>query len=224
MRKVAWLLLLLLGVCGCENRGYDTGDGTLSYMRADFCDMTVSPQGSVSCVVTDDGDTLHFSKDFNVGGTQKSDTTIRALVYYNRYDDGRACELLRAVAVPVVRYSLNDFVSYLSTDPVGFERLWLSRNGNYINFGLLLKTGQPDSVDKKQALGLLCDSVKKRADGTKCYYLHLYHAQNGVPEYYSSRAFISLPVAGSATGDEYHFSINTYKGVIEKSIIISSGI
>lgn len=206
--------LVAVALASCESRNYDTGDGELSYMRADFGVMTTQG-GIISNMVTDDGDTLWLGNVAAPSWAQSVDSTYRVLVYYNDYAN-RAPELIRATRVPTVEYVMADRLQTEATDPVGLERVWKSRNGKYINLGLALKTGQQDTQDNRQTLGIICDSVATLGNGAHKYYLRLYHAQNNVPEYYTSRTFLSLSLASMADGDEYQIIVNTYNGTVVK--------
>lgn len=210
------MLAAALWLVACENRNYETGDGDLSYMRADFGEMTTKA-GNVGLVVTDDGDTLRFGSVSAPSWAQRVDSIYRVLVYYNDYHD-KLPELIRAVYVPTVDCVMADRMQSVATDPVGLERMWKSRNGKYLNLGLLLKTGQQDTQDTRQTLGVVCDSVVLRPNGTRKLFLRLYHDQNGVPEYYTSRSFLSLNIAAMASGDECQLTVNTYDGIVVKNL------
>lgn len=221
MRRARGSILPLVGLmaallASCESRNYDTGDGELSYMRADFGVMTTQG-GAISLMVTDDGDTLQLGNVAAPSWAQSVDSIYRVLVYYNDYTN-RAPELIRATRVPTVEYVMASRLQADATDPVGLERIWKSRNGKYINLGLSLKTGRQDTDDSRQTLGVVCDSIAALSNGLHRYYLHLYHAQNNVPEYYSSRSFLSLSLTGMADGDEYQITINTYNGQVVRQL------
>ena len=47
--------------------------------------------------------------------------------------------------------------------------------------------------------------------------LRLHHDQGGVPEYYSSRIYTSIPLNGELAGKIIRLKVNTYKGEIEKT-------
>ena len=57
------------------------------------------------------------------------------------------------------------------------------------------------------------------ADNTKTLYLRLYHDQGGVPEYYSQRAFLSVPLQKLGV-DSIHFEVNTYDGIVRKTLFV----
>ena len=119
--------------------------------------------------------------------------------------------------VPVLRPA--EKVEQVATDPVGLESVWTSRNGRYVNIGLLLKTGVPDSVDARQWISVMRDGDYV-SDQTGVYAIRLLHGQNGVPEYYTSRFFVSIPVDTLPTGHRVRLRVNTYDGEVVREIIL----
>jgi hypothetical protein len=65
-----------------------------------------------------------------------------------------------------------------------------------------------------QRLGLIEDTVRSTSSGSKCVELRLYHDQNHVPEYYTSRTYVSLPLSVYSSvltsGDSIRIRIKTY--------------
>ena len=118
------------------------------------------------------------------------------------------------VAVLRIRLALD--LPPVHTDPVGFESAWISRDRKYLNLGLKLKTGKSDDTRAVQSLGIVCDSVRRRSSGSRIFYLRLYHRQNGIPEYYSTRVFASIPLESLERKDSVVLDINTYKGKVRK--------
>ena len=107
----------------------------------------------------------------------------------------------------------------VKTDPVKFESLWLSKTRKYVNLRLLLKTGMTDDSTAVQRLALVSDTVLAYPDGTRTRCLRLHHDQNRVPEYYSTQVYISIPTDSIAT-DTVSFSINTYDGLVVKTLTL----
>ena len=67
--------------------------------------------------------------------------------------------------VLVLRPHLTFDLASVSTDPLGFESLWMSKNRKYLNLTLVLKSGQTDDKKSIQSLALVCDSIRKQASG-----------------------------------------------------------
>lgn len=219
-------LSLLFVLLSCTNDPYDTGDGPLSYMVAGLAEANTDASSNIVSITTDDGDLLPLSKTVKASWAEKADTAYRALVYYNYKaatgEDGAAAELLSMsqVLTPQV-YDVGDLKEEVLTDPVVFNSAWKSNSNKFINFDLSLKTGTSDSDDAGQTIGVVCDAVEQRADGTRLVKLRLYHDQGSVPEYYSAQVYLSIPVEylpiEPSAGDGVEIDINTYDGHVVKN-------
>lgn len=218
--KVYKLLFLALPLlAGCSSDGYETGDSGLSYMHADFVEAHTSDKGQFDRVLTDDDAELSLSPNAYASWATKADTTYRALLYYNKVGSDNTVQPIQIVHVVTARYANTERTDTLRTDPITFQSLWRSRNGKYLNIGFYIKTGT-DEEGKigSQTVGLRRDSVVTAADGGRIVYVTLTHNQNNVPQYYSSRAYLSLPLEGDDRQSAFHVKINTYAGRVEKVI------
>ena len=126
-------------------------------------------------------------------------------------------------------YTLTPRRSYreeeIKTDPLSLDALWLSENGKYVNLTLTLKTGTTDGESSLQSIGSLLRGLTVNADGTATADVVLLHDQADVPQYYSARVYASIPTAAltvdggsSATIDSVSIEINTYKGLIKRTV------
>ena len=213
------VLAAALMFAGCKRNAYDDGDGDLSYMRADFTEAHTVAQKQMDYAVTDEGDKVVFSHRYTCEWAAKADSTYRTLVYYNKADEAQTVDVVTVSNVPVLRFSTNpsdNRTALKRMDPVVFESVWMSSNRKWLNLGFAIKTGQADKQDSRQLLGCFCDKVEDLESGGKEYHLSLYHAQNNVPEYYSSRMFASIPLSGLNTGDRIVSSIMSYDGLVTK--------
>ena len=102
-------------------------------------------------------------------------------------------------------------IKAMKTDPVRIESMWVGKSKKYANLSLYLMTGTTDSDSLKQVLGCRRDALVTNADGTRTLRLTLYHNQGGVPEYYSQRVYLSIPIQGMKV-DSIWFTVNTYEG------------
>lgn len=218
-------LPLVFALLACENEAYDTGDGPLSGMRADFVEALTDADAHMASVETDDGERLFLTDRVTVGWMERPDTVYRALLYYNKVEaDGctyRAEPLgIQQVLVPPVT-AVEALKDGLKADPLDFVSSWKSANGKYLNLELGVKTGTVDGSYGTQTLGLVCLGVDERTDGTRLVRLALYHDQAGVPEYYTTDAYVSiavsrLPIEPTA-GDEVSIDIETYDGTLTRT-------
>lgn len=219
------LLPLVFALFACENEVYDTGDGPLSDMRADFVEAQTDADARMASVETDDGERLYLTGAVTVGWMERPDTVYRALLYYNKVkaDGGTYCAEplgITQVLVPPVT-AVGDMNDDLKADPLDFVSSWKSANGKYLNLELGVKTGTVDGSYGTQTLGLVCLGVDERADGTRLVRLALYHDQAGVPQYYTATVYLSIAVSRlpiePTEGDEVSVDIETYGGTLTRT-------
>lgn len=207
LNRIVYIILFLglssLLFSSCTNEGYDTGDGGLSYLCADFVEAQTNSDTIITTVETDDGVALSLSMALKPNWASVPDTLYRALLYYNK--KGNPVEPLALSRVPVVVPKIQK--DSLLTDPMGVESVWTSANGKYVNMSLLVKTGIPDSVDAKQWIAVVYDPETDNQTSN----LLLLHSQNGVPEYYTARMYLSIPA--SLFQDDVNIRVNTYSGM-----------
>jgi hypothetical protein len=216
------ICLLLLSLAACTNNSYDSGDGTYSLMRADFSDIHVNADKKADYMLTDDGDSLQFSSQITNKYFTIPNTFYRALLYYNKVD-GQA----ETLSLNLLGYFTPSLMSKMKTDsiftdPVYFESAWKSKNGLYINIAINKLSGKVDSSDGLHVIGLMEDALVHNADGTRTAVVMLFHNQNKVPEYYTTKSYLTLPLSyfrkELLPGDKIKIRVNTYdKGIIEKT-------
>jgi hypothetical protein len=220
MKKSAPLLLLLslLTLFSCEQDLYEKGDNEYSYMRADFVEAVVGSDKQVVYVVTDNDERLLLTAPYTDSWIGRSDTVYRAILYYSNQDDRAKVELMGRVSTLSIKtdsVSVGTWKEKLA-DPLGLETAWVSFNKKYLNLGLVLRTGAVDDESKIQKLGMHYSSSYINADSTRTVHLLLSHNQGEVPEYYSQRVYVSVPISEVPT-DTLRVSINTYNGVVTKN-------
>jgi hypothetical protein len=184
---------LFLFLSACSSDSYDSGDGKYSYLTIDLVDAHSTDAPTIDYALTDQGDTLFFSSPIGATWATRPDSIYRALLYYYNNVSQEPVEAIAVSQVPVLRPQVG--ADSIGVDPLGYESGWVSSTGKWLNLRLTLKTGQEEGVDERQVLGLTCDSVKQFFSGSTTYYLTLRHNQNGVPEYYSTSVYVSIPVA-----------------------------
>lgn len=223
--RLGWAACAALLLAACQHDAYDTGDSRYSYLRTDFAEVYSDGNGVLWSAITDDGDSLVFSPTVQRAWASRPDSAYRALVYYNLQPGGVAAA---ASAVPLTVEPVSVAMVYvlrplsgadslaLMADPVVFESAWLSRNRRYVNLGLALMTGQPETADASQAIGLVCDRVLAGNDGRRTYYYRLCHDQGNVPEYYKGTVYVSIPVSEMRAGDAVSITVPTYNGTVTR--------
>lgn len=212
------LVGLLFFSTSCSNTSYEEGDSRLSYLRTDFADATTDSQGRLSAATTDDGVSLTFTRPMQTSWSNAADSLCRVLLNYNMYANGADSNVVEPLAAKIV-YTLQpakpSVQTQAATDPVSLVSAWKSKNGNYVNLRLGLKTGKASGDDQRQSIGLALDSTVT-SDGSTTYCLRFLHSQGGVPEYYTTDVYVSIPIKQMTTGSKVRLSLNTYNGWVTR--------
>ena len=219
MKKLFRLIVIITVNCqlstiisSCSQDVYDKGEGKYSLLRGDFAEAVVNSNQQVTKIVTDDGDELSLTAPYTAKWVSKADTTYRCMLYYNKVDN--QAEVVSMGQVPCANIALlSNFDKPLLTDPVKFESTWMSKTGKYLNLSLQLKTGVTDDSTAAQSLAIISDTLVKHADGKQIRHLILYHDQGNVPEYYSTKVYLSIPT-NRIDADSVRISINSYDGEV----------
>lgn len=220
--KTTFHIIALVGLLffstSCSNTSYEEGDSKLSYLRTDFADATTDSQGRLSAATTDDGVSLTFTRPMQTSWSNAADSLCRVLLNYNMYANGSDSNVVEPLAAKIV-YTLQpakpSVQTQAATDPVSLVSAWKSKNGNYVNLRLGLKTGKASGDDQRQSIGLALDSTVT-SDGSTTYCLRFLHSQGGVPEYYTTDAYVSIPIKQMTTGSKMRLSLNTYNGWVTR--------
>lgn len=216
MKNIVGMVVgMVLLLTACTTDGYETGDGDYSFLTTEFVEVYSNSQLMLTRAVDDSDNHFIFKTPCSYSWVSKPDSVYRAILYYNT-NEGETVEPYRVSPVVVLKLRNKEEVKDIYTDPLIFESAWISKNRKYLNIGLAVKSGTTESQDEqlKQIVGILCDEVTIKGDGTKCYHLILTHNQNGVPEYYTNRAYVSMPLDGIGANDEIELTINTYQGPV----------
>lgn len=220
--KTTFHIIALVGLLffstSCSNTSYEEGDSKLSYLRTDFADATTDSQGRLSAATTDDGVSLTFTRPIQTSWSNAADSLCRVLLNYNMYANGADSNVVEPLAAKIV-YTLQpakpSVQTQAATDPVSLVSAWKSKNGNYVNLRLGLKTGKASGDDQRQSIGLALDSTVT-SYGSTTYCLRFLHSQGGVPEYYTTDAYVSIPIKQMTTGSKVRLSLNTYNGWVTR--------
>lgn len=219
VRMSVWLMVTAFLLVTCTTHDYETGDGKFSYYRADFVDIYTNSNAYFVNAMTDDGDSLVFSSPFSVKWATTPDSAYRALLYYNKEEGKLQPRSAQTVLVPNIRPISK--VKTMYNDPVKMISAWRSRNGRYVNLCLGLVTGTNEDDESKHSVGMICDTLLQHDDGSKHLQLKFYHSRNGMPEYYTTKLYFSIPLKNNpyhlGTGDSLSVMVNTYEGWVTKT-------
>lgn len=221
MIRALYIILAVVVLAACETDTYETGDGKYSYLRAEFAMVKTSDSKKIVSAETDDSEILAISPAFTCEWAEKGDTTYRALIYINKVESAKT-NILSVAQVPVLFPHSHEEVDTVGYDPLDVESAWLSHNGRFANLRLAIKTGTPDDPGLRQTIALAADNITDLGNGNTRYYVTLRHNQNGVPEYYTSNLYVSIPTDKLGVGDEMSITVNTYKGKREFLFVIPS--
>ena len=199
-------------ITSCATDAYDKGEGDYSQMQAEMALVYVDKDLVATSFVTDDGEKLTTAPPFKSSWMTTPDSTYRAVTYFSKKAGGMAevKGLTRVAVTPPKRQK------DLKTDPVRFESAWTSCGGKYLNASIYLMLGSTSDDKAIHTLGCHIDTLQRNDDGTKTMQLTLYHDQGGVPEYYSQRTYVSIPL-DNATADSVRLTIHTYDGIVRKT-------
>lgn len=178
-------------------------------------ELSINSNKEATSFTLDDGTQYTFVLPTIAKWIETPDTVYRALLYYNKVTETTA-EPVSLGAVPTLRAKEHWKLDEQPEDPVGVESAWLSKKGKYLNLGLLLKTGQADDNDGTQSVGLAQDTIRLNGDQTYTAVFRLLHDQCGVPQYYTSRRFVSILLPDTVQLDTIRLAIPTYEGKLER--------
>lgn len=211
-------LLAVVALSACTNEAYDSGNTSLSYLKAEMVDMRVKNESVIS-IITDADESLQFQEGLKVSEKMaRPDTTYRMMLYYNKVENQpiRIVSNTMAGLFNPMYYKVDN----IATDPVTLTSAWLSPNGKYINIVLGLKTGTSDAVDARQKLYMACVLQEQMPSGNWHYVMRIGHDQGQVPEYYTVTSYTSLSTDDFFVGDQVDILVNTYNGEVTRTFVI----
>ena len=207
----------------CTRDAYEKGEGAYSLMRGDFAEANVNSNCEITSITTDDGETLPLTILQTAQWISSPDTIYRCMLYYNKVKaaDGKpAAEVIslgKVSCLYIMPLAMSE--KTYKDDPVKFESLWRSKSGKYLNLHLQLKTGYTEDTTAIHKLAFVSDGVIPHSDGRRTLSLCLHHDQGGVPEYYSTQAYLSISTADLLV-DSVRLSLNTYSGPVVRTLPI----
>jgi len=219
---VALLCGLAAALClvSCRQEAYEAGEGELSLLTAEFGELLTDADTVACSAVTDADRRLRLQQGLRARWMTTPDSSFRALIYYfvNRHDTTAAVRTYSVQPVPVLMpLARRHFTDGTVRDPVVMESVWQSANGRWLNMSFFVRTGESGDDQARHVLGLVRDTLTRwpPTDGTdslSTLCLSLHHEQNGVPEYYSQRAYLSVPMSALEQADSVRLSVTTYQG------------
>lgn len=232
-------IIFCILIAACSSDDYRTGDGDYSYYAAEMALFSLS-DSLINNAELDDGRTLELASPLKSSVLRKNfkqsvvGDSCRLMLYYNKGVETattiKATEVHGANQVMMPRIALADTLKTpVKTDPLNVISSWKSKNGNFYNYNISVKTGVVDGDAQSQTIGFVCDSISQAADSETIVYLRLAHDQKDVPQFYSVEAFLSISrIQISKLIDHYgitpaaaikvNLTTNTYQG--KKTIVL----
>ncbi len=220
MFKLLCSLAAVVLLCACKQDAYEAGEGELSLLTAEFGELLTDGDTVARSALTDADRRLTLDQGISARWLQTPDSAYRVLLYYfvNRDDSTAAVRPYSVQPVAVVRpLRPQRFTSGIIQDPVTMESVWHSRNRRWLNMSFFVRTGEGTDDQARHVLGLvrdtlLCQPTTDGTDSVRTLCLRLHHQQNGVPEYYSQRTYLSVPVSALESADSIRLTVSTYQG------------
>lgn len=210
--------LSVFSLLSCESDAYEKGEGDYSLLRGELADVHVDSNKKAVCFDTDASERITIDRPFTSSAFTTADSIYRLALYYKAVDVAHA-DVLSMNIVAVMRPHKMDSTD-VKTDPVRLESMWLGQNRRYLNGSLYLMVGSIDQEDRPmQVIGVLNDTLVSNADGSRTQYMRLYHDQAGMPQYYSQRTYVSIPLQ-DVDADSICLRMNTYDGIVTKRFSI----
>lgn len=204
----------------CNHESYEEGEGRLSYLYADYADITITA-GKVTSIITDDNARLPLPQNLAASEQLPPDTMLRRLIHYTMTDKSTAVDIVKLTDVSVLLPHGKDEIAEMKTAPVKLAAAWMARNQRYINLQLGLMVGNTNDTSSPQLVQIVRDSIHTHGKGA--IFLTLYHDQAGMPEYYTQETHLSLPldrlVPEATQPDTVSITVNTYSGTVTKQFI-----
>ena len=214
MKRLLPLCLFTFLLFSCETDSYEKGQGKYSLMLADMGEIVINSEKQAVSFTTDDGDGYTLTSPVTGQWIQTADTTYRAIIYYNKVENGQA-EYMGLTTVPTMVPVEHWRFKEQPQDPVGFESAWLAKSRKYINLGLLFKSGYVDDAIGRHLISIAQDTVLVNANQTTTAYYRFLHGQNETPEYFTNRHYVSILLPQDLP-DTVSVSIVTYSGIVER--------
>lgn len=218
INEVCCLKVTVALVCcfllACTTDSYEKGEGKYSLLQADFAELSVNANKQGVSFITDEGAIYELVPSFTAKWIETADTTYRTIVYY----DKTTATTARAEAVgtvvtlsPVQHWRFKE----LPQDAIDLESAWIAKNGKYLNLGLLVKTGRISDEELPHNIGLAQDTLYVHHDGRRTACWRLLHNQNGIPQYYTNRRYVSIRIPTNVP-DTIRLTIPTSEGPLQR--------
>jgi endonuclease YncB( thermonuclease family) len=198
MKRICLCLCLLLMIVACDD---ENDGGRYPDVLTSFADVITDKSGTIEKM--NDGDGISYSVS-NASGGYKKDTLYRVVAQYRLVDESSIYLYNTTKTISPVPVPSNHIKGGFKTDSVRMQGIWLS--AGYINIVLQIEgAGEAHSFHFGQ------DSISVSGEH-RLVSLRLYHNRGEDAEYYTHRAYLSVPLKQYqlADGDTISMGVNLY--------------
>ena len=186
MKRLTYLPILLLCILtlgGCKEDEY-----VYPNVVTEFIDARTDATGTLSNLITDQGETLAIQPREGLGGLTP-DSIYRTVSIYEPLAESKQEVFLYSSQLILSMLPLPaDQFKQIKTDPVSIRSIWES--GAYINMILL-----PSVKDHAHAFHFVDQGIKQE-NGKQTLTLTLYHDRNHDEEAFTREIYLSIPLWG----------------------------
>lgn len=220
-RRLLTALCCVAAFTACTIDYYEKGEGEYSSLQGDFAMVHANNEKKIDYADLDNGERLYLSEPLAKTWVDKADTFYRSAFYYKK--TGNSIEVVSVTQINEIGIVSADTLKKrkveMKTDPLTLESVWVSKNKQYMNASIYLKTGTTTDESAIHKLGMVADSLHLNSDKTIVLYARLLHDQGGMPEHYSVNTFFSMPLQKLPV-DSICLTVNTYDGKLTKCLSI----
>ena len=216
MKKTTLLTIVTASCTTLLTSCSDNDDATYNDVVAELCELHTAAQIS-DYIINDRNEKLAFDEPVTLSWASQADTLYRALLYYNKPADAMTITPLSLDLVPVITPYPKDKAEGWQemNDAVTLRSAWISKNARFLNLDIGMKSGTT-ADNKKHVIALVADTTL--TGGTHSHHkFYFCHSQNGIPAFYTTYTYISIPIASMPQGDTVTVSIPTESGWEQKT-------
>lgn len=212
MKKLGWLLPLLLLLVACEKEDETMFPNALW----EFANIRTDASGKAAELTTDENLSYTVANSMTLA---RKDTLLRVICVYLAPEDkekGATVQLMDALPIFASQPIAENKFEKVYTNPLYIQGIW--KTDRYINLIVQLM-----AKDKKHLIHYASKGISEE-NGKKVLSIRLLHNQNGDYEAYRQKVYLSIPIASYQKElrkgeDIIRLLINTYEGEYQQDFI-----
>lgn len=207
-------LLLIVTTFSCSDFSYEAGDSKYSYLTTEFVEAFTNNDTILTYGIDDNNKKIKFTNPIKIYWASRPDTLYRALLYYTKNRNNIVQQIVPITVLSIIHTKIKNKKNI--HDPVIFESAWISNNRKYLNLGIAIKNGKSIKKSLRHNIAVICTNKEKINNSKTLWHLSFCHSQNNIPEYYSQKIYLSVPLKNISKGDNIILTINSYKGIVTR--------